>query len=100
MKTILLYKDGTFICIDRNSLFEYWDDSVEAEYPMDYCKNLVNTNLAIIEKLKNQNVEFEKYIKELEDPDDAYRRILCHHAESGSIFEAFSLSEFAQYCND
>ena len=34
-----------------------------------------------------------------EDPDDSYRRILCHHPESDSIFEVHSMAEFAQ-CNN
>jgi hypothetical protein len=65
MKTILVYKDGSFMCIDRNSLFEYWDDSVQGEYPFDYCKNVIETNIKVIKKLQDEIELMNLYIEGL-----------------------------------
>ena len=65
MKTILVYKDGSFMCIDRNSLFEYWDDSVEGEYSLNHCKNIIETNIKVIKKLQEEIKLMTSYIEEL-----------------------------------
>jgi len=70
MKTILVFNDGSYMCIDRNSLFEYWDDSVKGEYPKDYCLSTIETNNKVIKKLQEENDELECYIELLND--DAY----------------------------